>query len=443
MDIAVIGLGKLGLPLACLHAYKHHVYGVDQNEDAVSRINAGDSPIAEPGLKDLLIRAIDSGQFTAYTDYSVVRGTDASLIIVPTPSQSDGAFTSEYVIDSVTKIGEAIRGQDKRHVVVVCSTVMPGECDGPIRQALEKASGFTVGDDLGLIYSPEFIALGSVLLDMSHPDMILIGESDRESGDVYEELARSIAMVKSEGPVPVKRMSLTSAELTKISINAYVTMKISFANSISELAERLPGANATDITQAIGLDRRIGSYYVRPGGPFGGPCFPRDNRAFSLVGEQVGLPMPLPKATDAINSRQVLRVLKKVLECGRSDIGIVGLSYKLGTPVIEESFGMNIIQALTNLPSQSRKIRVYDPLVKTKPDGILDRVYWHHSAADCFGDDILTILTLPYPKVVEHFHTIIAQDDKKHSIVVDVWDCIPHGPWDDTHIIRMGNADAN
>lgn len=436
MELAVIGLGKLGLPLAALQAQHHRVYGVDLNQSAVDQINRGVPTVREPGLDELLQEVVKSGNLTAHTSFDVVKGTDASLVIVPSPSLDDGSFTSEYVIDAVEKIGEAIRGQDKRHVVVVCSTVMPGECDGPIREALEKASGKVVGEDVGLIYSPEFIALGSVIRDMQNPPMILIGESDAESGVFYQELAYSVT--PNYWPV-VKRMSLTSAELTKIGINSYVTMKISFANVISELAEKLPGANASDITMAMGLDPRIGDKYIKPGGPFGGPCFPRDNRAFAKVGEQVDIAMPLALATDKINQRQVYRAVDRASDSGRPKVGIVGLSYKIGTPVTEEAFGMNLVRLFQ---TRGVAMTVFDPGLRERPADLPSHVQWSYHAGECFGDDMFTILTLPYPEIPSHLHTWFSQEHKRHSVVLDVWDYLPPGPWDDTHIIRMGIGDV-
>ena len=151
-------------------------------------------------------------------------------------------------------VGRGLAGRDAYHVVVVGSTVMPGSCEAELGPALERASGRRIGDDLGLCYSPEFIALGNVIRDMLEPDMVLIGESDSRAGDVQERLYRGVC----ENDPPFRRMSLVNAELTKIAVNTYVTMKISYANALADMCDRLPGADVDVVTDALGLDTRIG-----------------------------------------------------------------------------------------------------------------------------------------------------------------------------------------
>lgn len=425
MDLAVIGLGKLGLPLACLQAQHHRVFGIDTTPETVRLVNHGISPIVERGIVPLLKEVINSGQLTAHSEYSVVTGTDLSLVIVPTPSKDSGEFSSAYVVDAVRQIGKAVRTQDNRHVVVVCSTVMPGTCDGIVRETLEMASRKRVGEDIGLIYSPEFIALGTVIEDMKNPAMTLIGESDELSGATYARLA-----VHDK---PVRFMGLTSAEIAKIALNAYVTMKISFANVLGELCESYVDADATDISQAIGLDPRVGRQYVRPGGPYGGPCFPRDNRAFTLVGENVGVSMPLAKATDEINDRQIDRVVRHLASYPQRTVGILGLSYKPGAPISEESFGVKLAEELIR---RDYRVKVYDHLIKPDKSLLPDEVTWA-DLPGCVGDDIVTIIAIPDPAIISQFPIVFSGDKRNRSTVVDCWNCLPAGPWDETNVVRM------
>ena len=175
---------------------------------------------------------------------------------------------------------------------------MPGSCDGRVRAP--RSSGpraDAIGDSLGLCYSPEFIALGNVIRDMLEPDMVLIGESDARAGDVLEALYRGVC----ENDPPFRRMSLVNAELTKIAVNTYVTMKISYANTLADICERLPGADVESVTDALGLDTRIGGKYLRGAIAYGGPCFPRDNKAFAVLARELGTEAPLAEATDSIN----------------------------------------------------------------------------------------------------------------------------------------------
>lgn len=431
MNLAVIGLGKLGLPLAVLQAKHHNVIGIDLDAAVVKKINNGVSPLMEPGVPNLLSKAIKSGAFTATTNMAEVEGSDMSLVIVPTPSLDSGAFTSRYVLSAVSAIGAAIKDQAKRHVVVICSTVMPGECEGSITSVLESTSGKTVGgDSLGLVYSPEFIALGSVLFDMENPSMVIIGESDPASGSTYERLVVS--------DVPVRFMSLTSAEIAKISLNAFVTMKISFANTLGEICENTLDADASAIAEAIGLDPRVGSAYIRPGGPYGGPCFPRDNRAFGIVGRDAGIPMVLSEATDKVNDRQIARVIKHIQKHDRKRIGIVGFTYKPGTPIFEESFGLKLSKQLLFLDYE---VVVYDPMLKAKPADVPEEIIWRMRPELCFGNSMTTVITTPDRNIGNLFPEIFSDDARIASVVIDCWDFLPPSPWDATHIVRLGKGE--
>ncbi len=179
--------------------------------------------------------------------------------------------------------------------------------------ALERASGRRVGETLGLCYSPEFIALGNVIRDMLEPDMVLIGESDPRAGDVLERLYRGVC----ENDPPFRRMSLVNAELTKIAVNTYVTMKISYANALADMCERLPGADVDTVTDALGLDTRIGPKYLRGAIAYGGPCFPRDNKAFAVLARDLGAEPLLAEATDAVNVAQTDRLARIVAVSAR------------------------------------------------------------------------------------------------------------------------------
>ena len=262
MKVCVIGLGKLGAPLSAVLASKgHEVIGVDRNPYFVDCINSGKAPVLEPQLQELIDAS--KGRLRATQSYDeAIPQTDISFVIVPTPSDETGVFTNAWVIDAVKSIGAALNGKDHYHVVNITSTVMPGSTQGPIREALEAASGKTVGKDIGLCYNPEFIALGSVVRNMLYPDMILLGESDPRAGDVLE----AVYKMSTENDPPVQRMNLINAEITKISVNTYVTTKISYANTLAELCEKLPGADVGVVTEALGKDTRIGRKYLS-GGP--------------------------------------------------------------------------------------------------------------------------------------------------------------------------------
>ena len=163
-----------------------------------------------------------------------------------------------------------------------------GSADRPygseIREALERHTGRMVGADLGLCYSPLFVAIGSIVRDMLRPDMVLIGESDEKAGEVLEAIYGRCC---NNRPV-VRRMNFVNAELTKIAVNTFVTTKISYANMLADICERLAGADVDMVTQAMGSDTRIGSKCLRGAIGYGGPCFPRDNVAFAALARSAG-----------------------------------------------------------------------------------------------------------------------------------------------------------
>jgi UDPglucose 6-dehydrogenase len=357
--VNVVGLGKLGAPLAAVLASRgFEVIGLDVNKVLVDAMNAGNMPIVEPQLNELI--AANRPRLKATMDANeAIQNSDASFVIVPTPSGSDGFFSNRFVIQAMETLGKALRNKTGYHVVVITSTVMPGSTGTVIKEALEAASGRKVGPDLGLCYNPEFIALGSVVRDMLYPDSILVGEGDKKAGDMLA----GIYLQMCETKPPVQRMNWISAELTKIAVNTYVTTKISYANMLAEMCERLPGADVDVVTKALGADTRIGAKYLKGAMGYGGPCFPRDNVAFAKLAEKLGARADVAVATDAINNHQIGRLTDLVAKFAKSGtkIAIIGLSYKPQTPVVEESHSVKLAARLADA---GYVVTVHDPLAQ-------------------------------------------------------------------------------
>lgn len=415
MKLSVVGLGKLGSPMvACFAARGHDVVGVDLNEHYVRLLNQGKPPVFEPGLEEMLRQA--AGRFTATTDvHHAVQQTEATFVIVPTPSEADGTFSLRYVLHAMEGIGRALAAKPSYHLVVLTSTVMPGATGGQVLPALEAASGKRCGADFGLCYSPEFVSLGSVLRDFLNPDFLLVGESDPRAGDL---LAGLYATVCHNQP-PVARMSFANAELTKLALNTYVTTKISYANLLAQLCERLEGGNVDAVTSALGLDTRIGPKYLKGSLGYGGPCFPRDNLALAALARRLGVPAPLPEATERINALQVPRLRDLVATAlppgGR--VGILGMAYKPGTNVIERSQGVELAQALA---AAGHAVIVHDPCALEAVRAVLkDQVAYAGSPAECARAADVLVCCTPSPE----FRTIAAQDLRRPSGKVTVIDC--------------------
>jgi UDPglucose 6-dehydrogenase len=435
MRIAVVGLGKLGAPLAAVLASKgNEVLGIDVNSEAVSLLNEGRAPVDEPGLQDLVMAS--QKRLSATTDLAAAAGAEVSILLVPTPSDDRGAFSNEHVLAAVDEIGRGLAERDDDHVVVVASTVMPGSCDAEIRPALERASGRRVGETLGLCYSPEFIALGSVIRDMLEPDMVLIGESDPRAGDVLEQLYAGVC----ENDPPFRRMSLVNAELTKIAVNTYVTMKISYANALADMCERLPGADVEAVTDALGLDTRIGAKYLRGAISYGGPCFPRDNKAFGVLARDLGAEPLLAEATDAVNVSQtnrLARVVQSRLEAG-STVGILGLAYKPDTGVIDESPGIALARLLGNA---GYEVRVYDPVAtEAALDALEGLAEGSSSVAELLAQSDVAVIATPWREFAE-LPTDALEREGRRTVVIDCWRLLPDeadgGP---IEIVQLGRA---
>lgn len=391
MDVAVIGLGKLGSPMAAIFAASgHRVIGVDRLEATVDKINRLEAPVFEPGLADVLLQT--EGRLRATTDLrEAVRSSQITFVIVPTPSDKRDAFSMDFAEIAAMEIGEALRGRTDPHLVVMTSTVMPGDTEKVFIPALENASGRKVGNGFGVCYSPEFIALGSCIRDFLQPDLVLIGESDDSSGLILEEFYRT---VHRNHPM-VSRMNIVNAEITKISLNSFVTMKISFANMIASICEKYPGGDVDAVTRALGSDSRIGTKYFKGSVSFGGPCFPRDNRALVRVGKDLGLDLHLPKATDLINEVPLERVLNLVEALGGrgKTIGILGLAYKPDTNVLEKSFGMKLAETLNRrrYAVVAHDFEAMDLAAKALPDEIA----LVESVEKCCRRSDIIILALP------------------------------------------------
>jgi UDPglucose 6-dehydrogenase len=420
MKISIIGLGKLGSPMAAVMVHKGHtVRGVDVNPDYVSAIQTGRPPVNEPGLAAMITANRERLSATGDCGAAVLE-TDATFIMVPTPSESDGGFSMKYVLSAAEQIGAALKTKPSWHLVVLSSTVMPGSTGGTLLPALEAHSGKKCGKDFGLCYNPEFIALGSVIRDMLNPDMILIGESDPRSGELLEQLYKGIC----DSNPRIQRMNYVNAELTKLSVNTFVTTKISYANMLAQVCEHLPGADADVVCSAIGCDTRIGSKYLKGALGYGGPCFPRDNVAFSALARATGAPALLAEATDQLNRRQVPRlaeIVRSRLPKGGT-VGVLGLSYKPDTEVIEESQGLELAK---DLAEKGFKVVVFDPAaMENAKRQIGEAARYATSAAECARQADVLVITTAWSEFKKLTPADLKSGEPRPTIV-DCWRVLP------------------
>jgi nucleotide sugar dehydrogenase len=345
-NVSVIGIGRLGLCFALVLEKKgFDVCGSDINAAYVRVLNSKQLASPEPGVTQLLTT---SRTFKATVSLEeAAKHSDMLFILVDTPSTGGERHYDHSKLGSVLMALNNLKVENK-HIVIGC-TVLPGYIAKVGRFLLKDCKNCT------LSYNPEFIAQGDIINGQLKPDMVLIGEGSKEAGDrlqaVYEKLC--------DNQPRICRMSPESAEICKLGVNCFVTMKVTFSNLIGDIADNTPGADKYTICQAIGQDTRVGSKYIRPGYGFGGPCFPRDNRALGGYAEMVGIDALLFNATDEYNQYHTKQQLKAMLALAADDFVFTGVAYKPSTrvPIIEESQRLAIARGLAEA---GRRVTVRD-----------------------------------------------------------------------------------
>ena len=400
--------------LACLAACGYRVVGVDVDERRLDLIRSGRAPVPEPQVADLLskYRALIS---VTPDCQAAVAESGMTFIAVPTPSEPDGTYSLTHVQAVCEQIGCALQRKPGFHVVVVTSTLLPRDMETGVLPTLERDSAKRCGRDFGVCYSPEFVAIGRVVHGLQHPDFMLIGESDERSGGMLETVYRRLA----GDTVPVARTNFVNAELAKIAINTFVTTKISYANMLAEVCERIPGCDIDVTTAAIGLDSRIGPRYLKGGLGFGGPCFPRDNVEFSAMARRRGVEATLADATDAVNRRQARRILEQIRPRVRPGacVGVLGLTYTPHTDVVEESQGLQLAKAMAD---EGLRVTVYDPLGMRNAERVLGRaVEYARSAEECIRAAELVVIATPWDEFKRLRPQQFAHNPRR--VVFDCW----------------------
>jgi len=333
MQVSVFGLGYVGsVSAASFAADGHHVIGVDVNPDKVAAINAGRSPIVEPGLEDVLARTVAEGRLRATTDTAdAVRETEVSLLCVGTPSRRNGSLDLTYLERVSEQIGASLRDKSSYHVVVVRSTVLPGTTHGVVIPALERESGKTYGDGFGVSVNPEFLREGTALKDFRKPPLTLVGHNHAADASGTIALYQSI-------DAPLVSTSISVAEMMKHTSNAWHALKICFANEIGNLCKRV-GVDSHDVMDIFCRDEKLNlsSCYLKPGFAFGGSCLPKDVRALQYRAKELDVELPVISQILPSNRLQIQQAFDQVMETGRKKIGLFGFSFKAGTDDLRES----------------------------------------------------------------------------------------------------------
>lgn len=349
MKISFIGLGKLGLPLACCLAESgNSVLGVDKNEYVLSLLKSGKTPFYEPGLLNIFPN-LNLYDFT--DSYKrAIEETDASIILVNT-QLGDNGYSSELVENSVTDLAINLKLSKKDyHLIIVSSTVLSGTLRNIIK-IVENISGRKFGLGFGLTHVPDFVKLGSVIHDFRNPEFFLIGGEHKK--DI--ELTREIWSKIHQNNPNFNILTLEEAEIAKISLNAYIVNKITFANFLGLLCRDMENVNVHNITKVIGQDKRISPYFFGSGAPYGGTCFPRDATAFIKFSKDRGILAENLVFSEKVNEMAYAFLLEEAKKY--NSIGVLGLSFKKDSPVIIGSPGYRLYSDLLKL---NKSVKFHD-----------------------------------------------------------------------------------
>jgi UDPglucose 6-dehydrogenase len=387
MQIAIVGTGYVGLVSgACLADFGHQVTCVDKDATKIAKLNAGEIPIFEPGLRELVQSNSRQGRLSFSTALApAVAEAQAVFIAVGTPSRrGDGHADLSYVYEATREIAAALKGFT---VVITKSTVPVGtgdEVERIIHDVRRKA-------DVVVVSNPEFLREGAAIHDFKHPDRIVVGTEDAQAKKVMAEIYRPLHLNQA----PILYTGRRTAELIKYAANAFLATKITFINEIAELCERV-GADVQEVARGIGLDNRIGAKFLHAGPGFGGSCFPKDVRALIKTAQDNDVPMRILEAVETVNDTRKRAMARKVaipfagVLRGKT-VAVLGLTFKPNTDDMREAPSIALITALQDMGA---KVRVFDPIAMDAAKQVFTDVIYSQSPYDCVEEaDAAVIVT--------------------------------------------------
>ncbi|SDF29154.1 UDP-glucose dehydrogenase family protein [Thalassobaculum litoreum] len=387
MRIAMIGTGYVGLVTgACFSEFGVDVVCVDKDEEKIRRLKAGEIPIFEPGLDDLVANNVKAGRLSFTTDLAEgMKGCDAVFIAVGTPSRrGDGHADLSYVYAAAAEIAD---NMDRYTVVVTKSTVPVGtgrEVERIIRQ--RRPDG-----DFDVCSNPEFLREGAAINDFMRPDRVVIGAGSDRSREVMRQLYRPLFLIET----PIVFTELETSEMIKYAANTFLATKITFINEIADLCERV-GADVHDVAKGIGLDGRIGRKFLHPGPGYGGSCFPKDTLALVKTAQDYGSPLRIIETVVDVNHRRKRAMAERIVAaCGGSvdgkTVALLGLTFKPNTDDMRDSPSLDIVPELIRAGAT---VRGYDPEGMDEAAKLLPDIKYCQSAYEAMdGADAVAIVT--------------------------------------------------
>ena len=355
-NISVIGLGKLGYPMAqFLSSSGAKISCYDKDFKLVEKLkNDHGAHLHETGLNNLVN---NNNELIYYNNISdCIANAEIIYITVPTPSKLDGSFSNEVIIKILDEISDVINKTKKSYIININSTVQPGTIEGEIIPFLEN-KGLKNNENFYIIYNPYFVALGSVIRNLEEPDYLLIGSSSIYAAKKITKFYNSLY----KNP-KIRLLKFKEAELTKLLVNTYLTTKISYSNFVKNLCKNFDDVSDLRVLESVGLDARIGTKFMLPGGPYSGPCLPRDNLSLKKFCLDHNIQNSLSDEVQKINSDTIENLYKIISQLKSkhniSSFGFLGLGYKSNTQCFEESYSVKMMKFLESL---NIKVFYFDP----------------------------------------------------------------------------------
>lgn len=386
MHIGVIGTGYVGLVTgACFAEFGLNVLCMDTDAGRIAKLEKGEVPIYEPGLSELVAKALKEGRLGFTTD--LAKTVDTSLVIfiaVGTPSRSDGAADLSFIDEVARSIGSRMTG----YKVVVTKSTVPVGTAARIRELIGAHQRTPCRFDV--VSNPEFLREGSAIEDFMRPNRLVIGTESPEAVAIMQDLYRPLYLLET----PFVITDVPTAEIIKYASNVFLATKISFINEIANLCERV-NASAQVVAKAMGLDKRIGPKFLHAGPGFGGSCFGKDTAALIHMGEQAGYQMQLVQATMRVNEQQRSRMVDKIRDTlgglKSKTVGLLGLSFKPNTDDLRDAPALTIAQQMLK---EGCTVRAYDPAALDEASGLLPGLIPCKDAYDAAqGADALVLVT--------------------------------------------------
>ena len=391
MKIAIIGLGFVGLSLTSVLSSKgFNVIGIDVDKERCKKISNGISPFFEPDLEKSLKNGLKK-KLQIESNVSLVQDCDLIFVTVGTPQNKTGSIDLSIIKNAMLSLGKSIRNSKKQHTILIKSTVVPGTMKNVILPILEKNSKKKAGKDFGLISNPEFLQESTAIKDTKFPHAVVLGGYETK----YMKKVKNF-FTKLHPNVPIIITNHQTAEMIKYANNSFLATKISFINQLSNICQKIPGANVDDIAKTIGLDPRIGGLFLNAGPGYGGSCLPKDMKALIKFAKITGVKPTLLNAVEDVNTKQLEEIIslskRKLGNLESKKITILGTSFKPNTDDIRDSIAIELIKRFLK---RKVNVTIHDPRAIDNTKNVFkDKINYAKAVKDAIsGSQCVIIMT--------------------------------------------------